>query len=271
MSFLYRMMNFRIYTLLAFMVLLASGCEKVIDLKLDNADAALVIEGGVTDQNEAQIVKISRTYSFTEPNKFNGVTGAKITLTRPNGVVMNYTEVSPGKYQTSRFRGIPGTKYILDVNVDGKSYSATSIMPLKVALDSISFKQFDFFGKSNTYAAVNYIDPPGIQNQYRMTLTYKGKVEADMAEEDRFNDGNNVANVIFYKLNDLITGDSVLVDFQCIDRNVFKYFYSLGQNSGEGGPPVAPANPPSNFSNGALGIFSAYTTEKKTAVIRKLP
>lgn len=266
-----RIMNLRRYMLMASLALGLSSCEKVIDLKLDNAQPALVIEGGVTDQNEAQVVKISRTYSFTEPNKFNGISGAKISLTRANGAVMNYTEVSPGKYQTVKFRGVPGSKYVLDVIVDGKSYSATSIMPMKVPLDSITFKQFDFFGKSNTYAAVNYVDPAGIQNQYRFTLTYKGKVEADMAEEDRFNDGNNVANVVFYKLNDLVTGDSVVVDFQCIDRNVFKYFYSLGQNSGEGGPPVAPANPPSNFSNGALGIFSAYTTEKKTAVIRKLP
>lgn len=264
-------MNWRRYVQMAALAVLLSGCEKVIDLKLDNAEPALVIEGGITDQNEAQVVRISRTYDFTESNKFNGVSGAKIVLTRPNGVLMNYTEVSPGKYQTAKFRGGPGLKYVLEVTVDGKSYSATSIMPMRVPLDSISFKQFDFFGKSNTYAAVNYVDPVGIQNQYRITLTYKGKVEADMAEEDRFNDGNNVSNVVFYKLNDLVTGDSILIDFQCIDRSVFKYFYSLGQNSGEGGPPVAPENPPSNFSNGALGVFSAHTTEKKTAVIRKLP
>jgi len=264
-------MNWKIYLLVASFVGFISSCEKVIDLKLDNAEPALVIEAGVTDQNEVQVVKISRTYNFTDPNKFNGVSGAKIFLIRGNGVVMNYTEISPGKYQTAKFRGVPGSKYTLEVTVDGKSYSATSIMPKRVALDSISFKQFDFFGKSNTYAAVNYVDPAGTQNQYRFTLTSKGKVEADMAEEDRFNDGNNVSNVIFYKLNDLVTGDSILIDFQCIDRNVFKYFYSLGRNSGEGGPPVAPENPPSNFSNGALGVFSAYTTEKKTAVIRKLP
>lgn len=265
------MKNFKIYLLACGLLLLWSSCEKVIDLNLDNATPALVIEGSVNDLNEAQIVRVSRTYDFTEPNKFNGVSGAKVLLTRANGIVMNYTEVSPGVYQTSKFKGVPGSRYILDVTVDGKTYSATSIMPAKVLLDSISFKQFDFFGKTNSYAAVNYVDPAGIQNQYRFILCYKGKVEEDRAEEDRFNDGNNVSNVIFYKLNDLVNGDSLNIEFQCIDRNVFKYVYSLGQNSGEGGPPVAPANPPSNFSNGALGIFSAHTTDKRTAVIKKMP
>jgi len=116
--------------------------------------------------------------------------------------------------------------------------------------------------------AANYNDPKDIQNQYRYILTVKGKIEEDAVSEDRFDDGNKAANVIFYDLNDLVRGDTIEVEFQCIDRNVYKYFYSLGQNSGAGGPPVAPANPPSNFNNKALGVFNAYSTSKKTVVIK---
>nr|WP_121272239.1 DUF4249 domain-containing protein [Pedobacter schmidteae] len=248
--------------------LLFSGCEKVVDLKLDNAAPLLVIDGGISDQNENQIVKVSKTYSFTEPNKFNGISGAKVVLTRPNGSTVNYTEVSPGIYQTIKMRGVPGSKYTLDVTVEGKVYSAVSVMPLKVVLDSLTFKEFNFFGTKNTYIAVNYKDPPAVENQYRYILTVKGKIEDDKANEDRFNNGNKVSDVIFYKLEDLLPGDSLNVEFQCIDRNVYRYFYSLGQITGNGGPPVAPANPVSNFSNGALGIFNAHTSSKRTAVIK---
>lgn len=255
--------------LIGFILLMVlQGCEKVIELKLDNAEPVVVIEGGVSDQNENQMVKISKTYSFTEPNRFNGLSGAKVVLTRPNGSTVNYTEIAPGLYQTIKFRGIPGGRYTLDVTAEGKTYHASSTMPAKVMLDSLSFRQFDFFGTKNTYIAVNYNDPRDVQNQYRYILKVKGKVEKDVVNEDRFNNGNKVSDVIFKDLGDLVSGDSLHVEFQCVDRNVYRYFYGLGQNSGEAGPPFSPANPVSNFNNGALGVFNAYTSSKRTAVIR---
>lgn len=254
--------------ILLFAAALLCSCEKIIDLKLDNAAPLVVIDAGISDQNENQVVKVSRTYSFTEPNKFNGVSGAKIVLTRANGSTINYTEVSPGIYQTTKMRGLPGNKYTLDVTLDGKTYSANSTMPAKVVLDSLTFKQFNLFGETTTYVAVNYNDPVLVENQYRYILKVKGKIEEDMVNEDRFNNGNKVSDVIFYELEDLVPGDSLDVEFQCIDRNVYRYFYSLGQNNGGGGPPVSPANPVSNFNNGALGVFNAYTSGKRSIVIK---
>lgn len=248
--------------------LFLGGCEKVIEVELDNVAPVIVIDGGISDQNENQVVKISRTYDFTEPNKYNGVTGAKLVLTRPNGSLMGYTEVSPGVYQTTKMRGLPGGTYKLDVTVDGKTYSANSTMPGRVILDSLTFKQFDFFGTVNTYIAVNYLDPELTPNQYRYILKIKDKTVEDMVNEDRFTNGNKVSDAIFYELDDLTPGDSLHVEFQCIDRNVYRYLYNLGQISGGNGPPVAPANPVSNFNNGALGIFNAHTSSKRTAVFK---
>lgn len=254
------------YGLIALSALTA--CEKVIDLKLDNADAVVVIDGGISDLNENQIVKVSKTYSFTEPNKFNAVTGASVVVTSAGGVVLNYQEVAPGVYQSAKFRGKPGSTYQMKVTLEGKTYAASSTMPARVVLDSLTFKSFSFFGSSKNYVAANFVDPAGVQNQYRYILKVKGKVEEDVVSEDRFNDGNKVTNVLFYELDDLVQGDSLNVEFQCIDRTVYRYFYSLGQNSGSGGPPVAPANPPSNFNNGALGVFNAHTSSSRIAVLR---
>lgn len=264
------MMNFienKVFVFL-FAGLLLSSCEKIVDLKLDNANPVLVIDGGINDQNENQEVKISRTYNFTEPNKFNGVSGAKVVVTRPNGSTVTYSEVSPGIYQSVKTRGVPGNTYILNVTLEGKTYTASSTMPGRVVLDSLTFKQFNFFSTKNTYVAVNYNDPAAVQNQYRYILTVKGKIEEDMVSEDRFNNGNTVSDVIYYEIEDLVAGEKLDVEFQCIDRNVYRYFYGLGQNNGAGGPPVAPANPVSNFNNGALGIFNAYTSSKRSVVIK---
>lgn len=263
-------MNFirnSIYILL-FTTTIMVGCEKIVDLKLDNATPIVVIDASINDLNENQIVKISKTYNFTEPNRFNGVGGAVVVLTTPEGNSINYTETSPGIYQTIKMKGIPGKRYRLDVSLEGETYTAYSTMPSKVTLDSLTFKKFNFFGEENDYLAVNYNDPPGINNQYRYILKVKGVIEEDKVNEDRFNDGNKVSDVIFYDVNDLVAGDKLDVEFQCIDRNVYRYFYSLGQNNGSGGPPVSPSNPVSNFSNNTLGIFNAHTSSKLSVVIK---
>lgn len=259
----------RVLTCCAVVILsILSGCEKVIDLKLDNASPVVVIDGGVSDQNENQKILISKTYNFTEPNKFNGVSGAQVVLSAAGEKPVNYLEISPGVYQSPKFKGKSGVKYDLSVTLEGKTYAASSTMPARVVLDSLTFKTFSFFTENKTYIAVNFKDPAGIANQYRYILKVKGVVEHDSVSEDRFNDGNEVANVLFYELKDLVRGDSVRVEFQCIDRNVYRYFYSLSQNLGKGGPPVSPANPPSNFNNGALGVFNAYTSSSRTAVLK---
>ncbi|MES2829289.1 MAG: DUF4249 domain-containing protein [Bacteroidota bacterium] len=243
------------------------SCEKVITLDLKDADPKVVIYGEISDQTDNQYVRISRTYSFTEPNRFNSATGARVTVTTQGGSVINFAETSPGIYQSSRFRGRSGQSYTLDVTLDGQKYSAISIMPEKVVLDSLNFRQVSFLGKSNTHIVANFQDPGDVQNQYRYVLSVKGKVVEDVVSDDRFNDGKKVSNTIYHELNDLLPGDAIELDLQSIDRNVYRYYFSFEQNLGEGGPPVAPANPPSNFTNGALGIFSVHTSSKRIAKV----
>jgi hypothetical protein len=264
-------MKKRIYLIGAILCVLGiAGCEKVISLDLDNADPRIVIDANVNDQFENQIVRVSKTYSFSEGNKFNGISEAKVVLTTLDGDVINYNETaSPGIYRSPRMRGKPGMEYKLTVTVEGKTYVSVSTMPFKVSLDSLTFKQFDFFGSINTYIAANFEDPGYTADQYRYILKVKNKVEEDAVSDDRFNNGNHVSNVLYYELDDLANGDTLEVELQCINRPVYKYFFTLEQISGDGGPPVAPENPPSNFSNGALGVFNAYTSSKRTALIKK--
>jgi len=263
-------MNRKIVTVLSLSMLILSlftSCEKVIDLELKESEPVIVIYADIDDESDNQYVRISKTYSFTEPNKFNAVTGARVIVTNQTGGVINFSEISPGVYQSPRFRGRSGVRYTLDVTVEGQKYTAVSTMPEKVFLDSLNFREISFFGKTSSYLVANFQDPGGIQNQYRYLLSVKSKVVEDVVTEDRFNDGNKVANTIFHELDDLEPGDAIELDLQCIDRNVYRYYYAFGQNLGEGGPPVAPANPPSNISNGALGVFSVHTSSKRMAKV----
>src|SRR4051812_49436229 len=67
------------YILFILIVAIFSSCEKVIDLKLDNAEKKYVIEGIVTDQAGTAKVLISQTKNFDEGNSFIGIPGATVT------------------------------------------------------------------------------------------------------------------------------------------------------------------------------------------------
>lgn len=245
-----------------------SSCEKVIDLDLENAEAKIVIEGNVSDQLENQYVRISKTIPFSTNNTFNGFKGAKVTLSTTSGSSINFAEVSDGLYKSQQFKGIPGTKYKLEVLADGKVYTAESTMPFPVVPDSIGFKKLNFFGNTTIYPTVFYKDPANIQNQYRYILKINNKFQSDIVFEDRFNDGNEVSDIIIYDGDDIKSGDTIDIEMQSIDRKVFKYYFAISQIDGNGGPPVAPANPDSNFNNGALGIFSAYTKSTLNVLVK---
>ncbi len=259
-------LNYKLALLFGFF--LFSSCEKVIDLDLKKAEPIIVIEGSISDQTENQFVRISKTIPFTESNTFNGFKGATVSIIAPGSMPINFIEVSPGLYRSQRVRGTPGQTYKLEVLADGKLYTASSTMPLPVIPDSVGFKKLSFFGDENIYPTVYYKDPSGVQNQYRYLVKINNKSQADIVFEDRFNDGNAISDLIIYDGDDIKKGDTITIEMQSIDRNVFKYYFAISQIGGNGGPPVAPANPNSNISNGALGIFSAHTKSIISIVLK---
>lgn len=259
----------KLYLFLATIPLGLLSCEKVITLKLQDSNPIIVIDGAVSNQNESHTVRVSKTIPFDQTNSFNGLKGAQVLLKSSSGQTIPYTESTQGLYKSARFKGIPGLAYTLEVTVEGKTYSATSVMPFPVVPDSVGFKTLSFFGNSNIYPVVFYKDPSSIQNQYRYLIKVNGKLKSDLVTEDRFNDGNAVSELITDDVgDDLKPGDSIEVEMQCIDKNVFKYFFALSQIGGNGGPPVAPANPISNFNNNALGIFNACSKSTKIVVLK---
>ncbi|MBC7655490.1 MAG: DUF4249 domain-containing protein [Oligoflexus sp.] len=251
-----------IYCLSAFIILAFSACEDVIDLNLDNAEPKIVIEANVVNNQNFQIVKISKTKKFTDSNIIEPLSGATVIIKEDGGGTYNFTQLSPGVYKSGVFIGKPGIKYTVQVTISGKTYSATSIMPQVVVLDSLTVTELSFFSRKNKFVQVNFKDPANVKNQYNYVITLNDTlINPYYVDEDRFNDGKTVTNTLFTSNPDLKTGDIVKVDFQCIEYNTYRYFFAITQISGNGGPPTAPSNPLSNFDNGALGYFSAHTTQ----------
>ena len=251
----------KLFIIITTVIALAS-CEKVIDIDLNSASPQIVIEGNVYDQPGPYIVKLSKTVNFNESNVFPAVRGAWVIIGDNEGNLDTLLEKSPGEYYTSTLQGVVGRTYNLTVTAAGKTYSAVSTIPKSVSIDSLYFGVSE--DKQVTSVSINYSDPVNVGNYYHIVEFINGeRLNGFDVVDDALNPGGINIYEIFNEKNDsLKTGDNVSVWLESIDRNVFDYLRI--SNSGEGD--AAPANPPSNISNGALGYFNASSLSKKAIV-----
>ncbi|WP_158622459.1 DUF4249 domain-containing protein [Pedobacter sp. KBW06] len=252
-----------------------ASCEKVIEVKLDNAESQVVIEGNITDQAGQQLVKITKSVPYTATNTYPPVSGAVVTVTDDNGHSWTFSETTAGRYTFPAMKGETGRIYTLKARINNVVYTASSVMPAPVGIDFLDVKVFNFGGDDQKQAQVHYKDPAGIANQYRFVMKVNGIQSKQVyAENDRLTDGNEVPSVLFFTGNNndqdqLKTGDVVDIEMQSIDKNVFLYWYTLSQQSSNGPAGGAtPGNPPSNIDNKALGYFSAHTVSQKQMTVK---
>lgn len=246
--------------------LIFSSCQKVIDIDLNSKDPQIVIEANLSDQPGPYTVLITQSVNFSDDNSFPGVSGAAVVISDNLGNTENLAEISPGVYQTSTTQGVAGRTYYLSVTANGKTYTAESTMPSLITLDSLVVESGSSFGGTAYYIIPQWQDPLGTGNYYRcIEYVNHVRVAGSFLYDDAFSDGLVNGQPLLDFTTELEPGDTVDVDFQCIDKATYLYFYSMSQTANN--QTAAPANPVSNLSNGALGYFSAHTVRRKTAVI----
>jgi hypothetical protein len=258
-----------LYTLTIASVFILSSCEKVIDIDLEEGSKKYVIEGTVTNvAGSPHEVKISQTKKFEDNNNFVGISGATVTIQVNNSTSYTLSEASNGIYQTTAFTGVPGNTYKLSITVNGNNFTAESTMPSKiVTLDTLTVSDLAFGGNSFKTIAPAYIDPVGLGNSYRFIQYANGvQVKRIFVQNDELSDGLKITRPMVNPDSELKNGDIIKVEMQCIDTNIYTYWYSLDQAS-TGNSSATPANPVTNISGGALGYFSAHTVTSKTVSI----
>lgn len=257
---------------------LVTSCEKEIDLDLDDQSGSIVIEGNVTDQAGPYYVKITKSVAFTQTNQYPGIENAKVILSDNTGQTETLLYVGNGMYQTSTFAGQSGRTYTLKIQAEGKEYSAKSTMPQAVSFDGLDQDSFAVGGETSYTLLPVFTDPPALGNRYLFNFTVNNKPKKYFSEfADNVNNGMPNQRPIILPNDDgdepddvkVVIGDTIHVEMNCIDDNVYTFYSALLQLMGGGaGGGVTPANPPSNISNGALGYFSAHTVSKRSIVIQ---
>jgi len=248
-----------------------TACQKTVTLPLNVAQSQIVIQGEVTDAPGPYTVTINQSVGFYADNTFPAISGAQVRI-GDGQITDSLTETSPGIYTTHTLKGQSGTTYTLSVKIGDSSYTATSTMPAPVPLDSVTFDNNGRFKKDQITAQANYQDPPNTKNYYQFVMYINGtQFTKDIyAFDDRLTDGKYITQNLRMDSSYLNPGDQLRMDMYCVDVNVFNYFNQLAQSTGTGSfnTAASPANPSSNISNGAYGIFSAHTISSKTVTVK---
>lgn len=254
----------------AALLLLQTSCQKVIDLKVKDADKQYVIEGNVTNLPGPYTVTISQTTKFNASWQFQGVGGATVTISDNAGNSETLQETQTGIYQTTGLTGVEGRTYDLRINLGEKTFTSTSTMPYRVNFDSLYIRELVNISKTVKAAVPVFTDPKGQGNSYRFNQYINGVLDKELYyQNDDFTDGlmNTFALLQPDPDSTLHANDKVEIDMQCIDKPIYKYWFSLDQSSNGDGSTI-PSNPVTNIQGGALGYFSAHTSQRRSLIAK---
>jgi len=280
-----------------------SSCEKAINFTPHNAAPLPVVEATI-ENDQYPVVFLSRSlnyFSTISPGELDSsfIHGADITLS--NGAITNHLieyaqNVSNGYtiyyYSTdtnnpsSIITGEFGKAYSLQIITGGKTYTATTTIPLLTKkLDSLWWiKSPNNPDTGKVVLMGKFTDPPGYGNYIRyFTKTnsepfYPG---LNSVFDDQIVDGTTYSiqiekgvnrnekidqeNFSFFK-----RGDTATVKFCNIDKATFDFWRTMEYSySSIGNPFSTPTKVLSNINGGGLGYFGGYAAQYKTIIIPK--
>lgn len=264
-------------------MLLVLGCEEDIDLKLKNTTPKFVVDGRITTDTMAHVVRLTMTADYYSNQVTPPVSGAKVTLDDGQQViVLKESGSHPGKYETpADYYGLPGRTYQLkienvDTNKDGQAeiYEAASTMQPVNAIDSIDYEYHEEYKLWKVL--LNAQDIKDREDYYMWAVAKNDSLVSDQYSElvstsDEFFDGNYARRVWVQSIDKedddgevhitLKEGDWIKL-FMCgITKDFHEYLEAIEEETGFKNPMFSgpPANVKGNISNGALGYFTAYS------------
>jgi hypothetical protein len=247
------------------------GCQKVINVDLNDAAPRIVIEGGINDRRGPYTVIISKSGSYFNQPVLPPVTGAMAIITDNSGTADTLREVNSGIYISSMIRGIPGKTYTLKVISENQEYEGSSTMFSHVNIDSLTLvkgepQRFNFGGNNQNENPLEihcfFRDPPE-KNFYRIKVFRNDSINTQNYRlfDDQYTNGQ-ITELRVARAN---AGDRYRIELYSLDSKTYRYYRTLEDliftNPFFGS---TPANPDNNLSNGALGYFGAFAVSSRT-------
>lgn len=251
-------------------LILAVSCKKKIDLNLNNEEfSRLVVEGTITDENKQQIIKLTKTSDYSNPQAPIPASGAIVSVTDGTNT-FTFTESPSGVYKSNtNFRGEVGKTYDLSVYFESKEYTSSSTMYPAFMLDSLyALPEYDGYS-----IYINAQESP-VSKQYYLMKTIKNGVLNDTLKNWSFFSDDLINGLYLQDFNiawlEALPGDTVQIETFSISKEQYEYINTALQTQSTPIPFLGsnPANIKGNISNGAMGFFQVSAVSIKGCIIQ---
>ncbi|MEO6316225.1 MAG: DUF4249 domain-containing protein [Chitinophagaceae bacterium] len=289
------------FLFISFAVLL-SACEKTIDFKLDQTPPSLVVEATI-ENAQPPVVILSSSFdffsaispdllaaSFVHNAVIHVSTGARTQqlkeyfFTTGAGLQVYYYSMDSSNLAAA-FTGTFNTSYTLNIQVNGKTYTAATTIPaLSKKVDSLWWKKApDNSDSTKVVLVASVTDPPGYGNYIRyFTQTNSGPFLPGLNSvfDDQVIDGKTYtvdvergvdrnAPIDREDYSFFNRGDTITVKFANIDKTCFDFWRTMEYSYGSIGNPFASPTKVLNNINGALGYFGGYAAQYTRIIVPK--
>lgn len=250
------------------------ACEDVIDLNVNEAEPQLVIEGVLIDQPPMAYFIISKSICPFEQVDIPMVSDAEVIITDNAGNVDTLLEYQPGVYVSTDIDTAVGRSYTATVTAEGITYTASSVMPEPIVIDSLTmeYQEGGGFGSDENEGYrlhLYFTDRENIDDFARIKLTQNDSLWEQFYLYDGFYSDSNVVDYEYF--DDVFQlGDTIVIELYTMDETIYDYFrvlanvaiYEEGTESGD-----IPGNPETNWDNDVLGYFGVFGVRQMTHIV----
>lgn len=235
--------------------LLLLACEKDIHIDYHEASPILVIEGAVTESGME--ARLSLTQAMDDNSTDSDISGAEVTVSGSDGstTALRYTE--NGHYKADA-PGTPGVEYRMDVRLDGRHYTSTSVMQKKPTLIGFRLLWKKILSERFLMGRLTFQDLPNESNWYFLHIYRNGTGYRWAVKRDDTDPNRELQQLFSFDREGstdkdmLQEGDKLHIELRAIDQRAYDYLYSMQLMDNTN------TNPIPNFTGGCLGYFSAY-------------
>jgi hypothetical protein len=271
------------------LVLLMVSCTEKLDVKLENNQPRLVVEGMVTNEASVKKIRLTTTTDYFYTQVAPAVTQAKVMLFNEIlSTILIETPTNSGIYQTpANYIGVPGKKYTLTIELHTalngqKVFSASEVMPNAYKPDSAKMIFHADYGKKGFWETQLFIqDPPEVNyysfRGYRNDTLVNDTLSKVRTSDDKFYNDRYVKGMptLFWNQEDkwerINTGDKITLQVGSLTKDYYTFLEQLRievepKNPLFSGPS---ANISTNISNGGVGYFSVCAVGYVSTIVKK--
>ncbi len=297
------------FLIIILIIIKTSSCVRDISVELPRPDERLVVEGYI-ELDSTAVVFLNKSYAYFDPVdpsmlENNIIWGNDAIVTVSDGTITE--TLTPALFDRYPYKGYKGSQikgkifgeYELNIFYDDNEYFATTTIPDSIGIDSVWFQMWnpaDSLGP----IGLNWQDPPGFGNFYKVTVRLEGvhngffsplftfNVLDDKLEDGKImmffpvfkpndshayyrpepsedEDDENGAVRFFYKI-----GDTVSVKLSTMDKQSFRFWNSYFRNMMTDGNPFAnPATVVTNIEGeNVVGYWAGYGSHIQSFYIK---